>query len=86
MPPDLFCSQLRQDGQIDLQSSLDCHIFTAVSKNTNYGHLLRHNGHMAIWLFDALMAIWPYSHMAIMALNVGNMGLFGNGNKNVAIW
>jgi hypothetical protein len=40
----------------------------------------------AIWLLDAIMAIWPYSYMAIMASNVGNMGVFRDGNKNVAIW
>jgi hypothetical protein len=86
MPPDHFCSHLRKDGQNDLPSLPDCHIFIAVSENTHNGHPRRHNGHMAIWLFDAIMAIRPYSHMAIMASNVGNMGVFGNGNKNVAIW
>jgi hypothetical protein len=39
---------------------------------------------MAIWPFDAIMAIRPYSHMAILASNVGNMGVFGNGNTNFA--
>ena len=86
MPPDHFCSHLRQDGQIDLPSSPDCQICIAVSKNTHNGLLGCHNGHMPIWLFDAIMAIWPYSHMAIMALNVDKMGVFGNSNKNVAIW
>ena len=74
LPSDQFCSHLRQDGQIDLPSSPDCHIFSAVSENTHQP------------TFNAIMAIWPYSQMAIMASNVGNMGLFGNGNKNVAIW
>ena len=32
MPLDHFCSQLRQDGQIDLPSSPDCHIFIAISE------------------------------------------------------
>jgi hypothetical protein len=86
MPPDHFCSYLRQDGQVNLPSSPDCHNLIAVSENTHNGYLRRHNEHMAIWLFDAIMAIWPYSHMAIMASNVGNMGVFGNGNKDGAIF
>ena len=45
-----------------------------------------HNGHMAIWLFDAIMAIWPYSHLAILAQNVDNMGVFRNSYENVTIW
>jgi hypothetical protein len=40
---------------------------------------------MAIRPFEAIMAIWPYSHIAIMASNVGNMGVFRNGKTNVAI-
>jgi hypothetical protein len=86
MPPDNFCYHLRQNGWIDLPSLPDCHIFIGVSENTHYGHLRCHNSHMATWLFDAIMAIRPVSHMAIMALNVGNMGVFGNGTKNVTIW
>jgi hypothetical protein len=39
MALDHFCSHLRQDGQIDLPSSPDCHIFSAVSKNTNIAHI-----------------------------------------------
>jgi hypothetical protein len=39
MPPDNFCSHLRQDGQIYLPSSPDCHMFIAVSKNTHDGHI-----------------------------------------------
>jgi hypothetical protein len=34
LPPDHFCANLRQDGQIDLPSSPDCLIFIVVSKNT----------------------------------------------------
>ena len=86
LPPDHFCSHLRQDGQIDILSSPDCHIFIGVSENSHNDLLGRHNGHMPIWLFDAIMAIWPYSHLAIMVSNVDNMGVFGNGNKNVTIW
>jgi hypothetical protein len=86
LPSDHFCSHLWQDGQIDLLSSPDCHICIGVSANTHNGHLGCHNGHMPVWLFDAIMAIWPYSHMAIMALNVYNMENFGNSDKNVAIW
>jgi hypothetical protein len=86
MPPDHFCYHLRQNGRIDLPSLPDWHIFIGVSENTHYGHLRCHNSHMATWLFDAIMAIRPVSHMAIMALNVGNMGVFGNGTKNVTIW
>jgi hypothetical protein len=41
---------------------------------------------MAIWPFYAIMAIWPYSHMAVMASNVGKIDVFGNGNTNKAIW
>jgi hypothetical protein len=39
MPPVHFCFHLRQEGQIDLPSSPDYHIFIAVSENTHYGHL-----------------------------------------------
>ena len=35
MPPKQFCSHLRQDGQIDLPTSPDCHIFIGVSKNAH---------------------------------------------------
>ena len=41
---------------------------------------------MALRPFDVTMALWPYSHMAIMASNVDNTGVAGNSNKNVAIW
>ena len=61
-----FCSHLRQEGQINLISSPDCYICIGVSENTHNGHLCRHKGHMAIWPFDAIMAIWPYIHMAFM--------------------
>jgi hypothetical protein len=66
IPTNHFCSHLRKDGQIDLPSSPDCHICIAVSKKKHNGHLKCHNGHTALWLFDA-----------IMASNVGNMGVFG---------
>jgi hypothetical protein len=56
MPPDHFCSHLRQDGQIELPSSPDCHICIAVSENTDVAHIRRHNGHMAIW---------PYGHYGV---------------------
>jgi hypothetical protein len=39
MPPDHFCSHLRQDGQIDLLSSPDCHLFIAVSEKTHNAHI-----------------------------------------------
>jgi hypothetical protein len=41
---------------------------------------------MALWLFDAIMAKWPYSQMPIMATNVAKMSVFGNGKQNVAMW
>ena len=40
---------------------------------------------MASWLFDAIIAKWPYGHMAIIESNVPKMGVFGNVNKNVTI-
>ena len=70
MPPDHFCSHLRQDGQIDLPSSPDCHIFSAVYENTHQP------------TFNAIMAIWLTGHMAIMASKMAIMGGFGNTNKN----
>jgi hypothetical protein len=36
---DHFCSHLRQDCQIDLPSSQDCHICIAVSENTHFSHI-----------------------------------------------
>jgi hypothetical protein len=66
MPPDRFCYHLRQDGQIDLPSSPDCHIYSAVSENTHQP------------TFNPIMAIRLTGHMAIMASNVDNMGVFGN--------
>ena len=81
-----FCSHLRQEGQIDLIPSPDCCIFIAVSKNTHNGHFWRHNDQTAIWPFNAIMAKWLYSHMAIMASKMDNMGDNGNSNKNAAIW
>jgi hypothetical protein len=39
MPPDHFCSHLRQDGQIDLQSLQDCQICIAVSEDTHVSHI-----------------------------------------------
>ena len=83
---DYFCSHLRQEGLINLIRSPDCCIFIAVSKNTYNGHFSHHKDYMAIWPFAAIMAIWPYSQTAIMAFNMNNMGVFGNGNKNAAIW
>jgi hypothetical protein len=71
---------------IDLIPSPDCCICIAVSKNTHNGHIWRHNGHMAIWPFDAIMTKWQYRHMAIMPSKVDNTGVFGNSNKNAAIW
>ena len=73
MPHDHCCSHLRQDGQIDLLSSPDCHIFIGVSETPI----------MAI--FDAITAIWLFGYFTPMASNVGNMYVFGNGMKNVAI-
>ncbi len=60
--------------------------FYCFSRNTHNGHILHHNGHMAIWPFDAIMALWPHSHMAIMAFKMDNMGVFGNGKEIAAIW
>ena len=56
MPPEYLCSHLRQDGQIDLPSSPDCHIFIAISEKTHVAHIQRHNGHLAIW---------PYGHYGV---------------------
>jgi hypothetical protein len=56
MPQDHCCSHLRQDGQIDLLSSPDYHIFIAVSKNIHFANIYCHNGHMAIW---------PYGHYGV---------------------
>ena len=83
---DYFWSHLQQESPINSIPSPDCCIFIAVSENTHNGHISHNNGHMAIWPFDAIMALWPHSHMAIMAFKMDNMGVFGNGKEIAAIW
>jgi hypothetical protein len=75
MPPDHFCAHLRQDGQIDLPSSPDCHIFIAISKHLYFPHLTpkKPYGYMAIWPLWRQIAIYLYGRYGIKD---GHYGFF----------
>ena len=57
-----FCSNFFQEGRINLIPFKDCHIFPALPGDIYFVHCICH---IAIWLYDHILAIWQYSYIAI---------------------
>ena len=62
MPVQYFGSSLLMNGLIFARSSLDCHIFSALSVDTHIGYT---KSHKAIWLYGFMAIIWLYGWIAI---------------------
>jgi hypothetical protein len=78
-----FCSHLWQDGQLDFHQIAT---FLLLFPKTPILPTFDAIKAMAKWEYGNFGVKWPYSHTSIIASKVAIMGVFGNTNKNVAIW